>query len=189
MNSAYDYCTNEAGKGSYARMKAGMAAHVDQEKGRMFDSAAKGVRQSLLRLCETVKKAMLDKADGVFVQMQRDYLTLVGVHRGNMKMSREERHIRRKVDEAIDDIDALFQDVVEADIDQLKADRAVGKSEHEGSDIEEAEDEPMDDDEQDDDIDDETGSEGEDAASEVGEEKMSSPPSPNRSGAVSDQDL
>ena len=73
MNPAYEYCTNEAGTGSYARMKAGMAAHVDQEKSRMFDNAAKGVRQSLLSLCESIKKNMLDKADGVFVQMQRDY--------------------------------------------------------------------------------------------------------------------
>lgn len=190
MNPAYEYCTNEAGRGSYARMKAGMAAHVETEKSLMFDSAAKGVRQSLLTLCESVKKTMLDKADGVFVRMQKDYLTLVGVHKGDMKMSREERQLRLKVDEAIADLDGLFQDVLEAELDQLKEDHAAGnvKSETEGVDATRAEDEVTNDDEEDLDLDDtDSEGEGEDAASDA---EDSDPPSPtNSNDPGDDQDI
>ncbi|EME49943.1 hypothetical protein DOTSEDRAFT_50105 [Dothistroma septosporum NZE10] len=190
MNPAYEYCTNEAGRGSYARMKAGMAAHVEQERSRMFDSAAKGVRQSLVSLCEAVKKNMLDKADGVFVQMQRDYLTLVGVHKGDMKMSREERQARRKVDEAIADVNGLFQEILDADLSQLKADHVAGsfdfKPENEDEDAAVAEDEVVDADDEDLDIDD-SNSEREDAA--AGADEGSNPRSPNSDGTGDDQDL
>lgn len=47
MEPAYEQCNEERGKGSFARMKAAMAAHVGGKGDDMFQDAAEQVKASL----------------------------------------------------------------------------------------------------------------------------------------------
>lgn len=60
---------------------------------------------------------MLDKADQVYVSMRHDHLSLIGVRPNEIRMSREERTIRRDVDNAVADADtSYFSKVMEANL-------------------------------------------------------------------------
>ena len=107
--------------GSFKRMKGHMAGHVDDNKVLMFSAACDQVRTSLTRLCEDVRKQMLDRSDGVYVSMHRDYMSIIGgVSVGQVSMPREERAVRRQLDEAITAMDESFQKVIDSDLDDLK---------------------------------------------------------------------
>ncbi|KAF2161710.1 hypothetical protein M409DRAFT_69524 [Zasmidium cellare ATCC 36951] len=130
MEPSYTFCAEERGAGQYMRMKAHMQDHVSTQRSNMFHNAAESVRKSLLKLCNQVKKAMLDRSDEVYVSMSRDYLTLVGVQRSENRMSREERAARREVDDAIGAADAHFGRVLNAALEDLK----VEEQENDGAD-------------------------------------------------------
>lgn len=50
MEPAYEQCSSERGKGSFARMKAAMATHVGENGHDMFQEASDQVKTSL-RVC------------------------------------------------------------------------------------------------------------------------------------------
>jgi len=87
----------------------------------MFQDATAQVKDSLISMCDKVKKVMLDKADQVYISMQRDYMTLVGVEMDkNHVMPRQERMKRRAVEESIVQSDTCFQEVLNYDDEALR---------------------------------------------------------------------
>ncbi|KAK3723591.1 hypothetical protein LTR37_001843 [Vermiconidia calcicola] len=121
MEQAYQQCSDERGTGSFKRMKGHMHQHVDTTKTNMFSAACDQVRKSLSEICEAIRGTMLDRADSVFVNMHRDYMSIIGgVNVGEVSMPREERVVRRELDESILAMDDVFQKVVESDVDALK---------------------------------------------------------------------
>lgn len=121
MSSAYEHCTEERGAGSFKSMKTYMHQHVAERQVSMFRDATKQVKKSLISMCGQVKKTMLEKADQVYVSMNRDYMTLVGVEMDeNHVMPREERVMRRDVESVILKSDAYFQEVLDCDEETLR---------------------------------------------------------------------
>ncbi|SMR60840.1 unnamed protein product [Zymoseptoria tritici ST99CH_1E4] len=122
MAPVYDGCTSESGKGMFMRMKGLMENHVAVNKSSMFNQAVAAVRTSLLALCDKVRKSLLEKADGIFVSMQRDYLTIIGgIQVDLVRMSPQERSAKREVDMLIEEVDGWFQEIIEADLEKLKS--------------------------------------------------------------------
>lgn len=75
--------------------------------------------------------------DDVFLAMKRDYFSIVGGVVGQVTMPKEERMVRRAIDEAITASDAVFREVIDGELDDLKAKFAVS--------IDETENEPKED--------------------------------------------
>jgi hypothetical protein len=130
MDPVYMQCTAESGPGQYNRMKGYMAQHVSQHRISMFEDAAKKVRSSIEGLCQKVRKVLDERTDSIYLSMQRDYMSIIGGVSVNTKMPREERAVRRQVDEAIGRTDQFFQEVLDADVEDLK--EAVVSSEADG---------------------------------------------------------
>ncbi|OQO00786.1 hypothetical protein B0A48_13473 [Cryoendolithus antarcticus] len=128
MESAYVHCTNEAGTGSYSRMKLHMANHVATHQATMFRAASDTVKEQLTGMCEAVKASMKERADQVYISMNRDYMTLVGVDVDKARvMPYEERAVRRAVDEAVAKADEKYSAVVECDEEDLGVDEESGE--------------------------------------------------------------
>lgn len=137
MQTAYDLCVEECGQGSFRRMKAAMESFVDVNKNTMFQQACQEVKNRLDDMCEEVRKAMLDRVEGVFNPMKRDYLSLVGgVDVGQVQIPRGERAAKRELDEVICLMDEEFKKVAEADLEELRKSDLGGEevAGHEGQD-------------------------------------------------------
>lgn len=126
MEHAYTVCTEERGTGSYKRMKAAMVEHVTANQETMFQQACDQVQTSLDAMCTVVSKSMLDRADGIYTMIQRDYFSIIGNVQLNERMSREERHARGNVDDAISALDTMFKVVV----DSAEADLEIIAEQH-----------------------------------------------------------
>lgn len=62
--------------------------------------------------------------------MQRDYLTILhGLNVGEIKLSREERAVRRNMEDFIEQADHDFQAVIAADLEELKERMSEGDEE------------------------------------------------------------
>ena len=122
MQPAYEQCNDESGIGSYKRMKGHMERFVDEHKTAMFQQACQEVRMRLGAMCEDVHKAMLGRVEGVFVNMRRDYMSLIGgVEVGQVQIPLGVRATKRELDEVISQMDEEFKKVAEADLEELKA--------------------------------------------------------------------
>nr|OQO23405.1 hypothetical protein B0A51_11937 [Rachicladosporium sp. CCFEE 5018] len=120
MESAYIHYTNESGTGSYSRMKLHMANHVATHEATMFRAASDTVKEQLTGMCEAVKASMAERADQVYISMNRDYMTLVGVDVDKARvMPYEEHAVRRAVDEAVAKADEKYSTVVDCDEEDL----------------------------------------------------------------------
>ena len=121
MGDAYQLCTDERGTGSYKRMKAHMQDHVETSREHMFSEACNQVRNRIMAVCQALRDTMLDRADAVFVSMQRDFMFLIGgVHDGRVSMPREERSVRRELEETMSAVDQTFQEVLDVDLADLQ---------------------------------------------------------------------
>ena len=68
-------------------------------------------------MCKDVRKMMLDRTDGVFVNMQRCYRSIIdAANVGEVSLSRKELTTRRQVDDIISAADVTFQDVLDSDL-------------------------------------------------------------------------
>ncbi|OTA34386.1 hypothetical protein BTJ68_04823 [Hortaea werneckii EXF-2000] len=121
MSPAYDVTAAESGPGCYMRMKNAMHNHVVNYRRVMFDNATKQVQKSIMGLCEKVREQMLNDADQVYVHMQRDYMSVIGGVRVDTNMNRQERTVRRDIDERITGADDIFQKVLDMNPEDLKA--------------------------------------------------------------------
>ncbi|KAI7160752.1 hypothetical protein KC349_g3303 [Hortaea werneckii] len=121
MSPAYDVTAAESGPGCYMRMKNAMHHHVDDNRRFMFDNATKQVQKSIMGLCKKVREQMLNDADQVFLHMQNDYMSIIGGVRVDTNMSRQERTVRRDIEEKITGADEIFQTVLDMNPEDLKA--------------------------------------------------------------------
>ena len=122
------------GTGSYKRMKDAMASHVDQERHTMFRYATEAVKQRLTQMCRAVEEQMSNKADEVFLQMRRDYMTTIGgaqLSQGDL-MSKAERTMRKDVLSILDDADGQFKAVLKGEVEVVKEEEADHDSEQQG---------------------------------------------------------
>ena len=103
------YCSGEYGSGMFQRMKNHVNQHVSQQKGSMFQQATTQVRTSLMKMGDDVRKAMLDRADSIYLSMQRDYMSIIGGVSIDVKVPRQERALRRNTDDAITLADEYLQ--------------------------------------------------------------------------------
>ncbi|KAK6432460.1 hypothetical protein LTR95_011372 [Oleoguttula sp. CCFEE 5521] len=130
MESAYIHCTNESGSGSHARMKTHMLQHIATHRQTVFRAASGTVKEQLTGMCEAVEPSMKERADQVYISMNRDYMTLVGVDVDKARvMPYEERAVRRATDEAVAKADEKFSAVVDCDDKDLDVDGESGEVE------------------------------------------------------------
>ncbi|KAI1074397.1 hypothetical protein F5B20DRAFT_586283 [Whalleya microplaca] len=114
MMYAYQVCTDERGTGSYARMKAAMAEHVDHSRHTMFRQATDVVKAQLEKMCRTVEEQMLNQIEDIFEAVFRDYMSvLVGttVDRRS-KISPQELAMRTNVNSVLLRGDSMFASVL-----------------------------------------------------------------------------
>ncbi|KAK4895594.1 hypothetical protein LTR27_006377 [Elasticomyces elasticus] len=136
MQEAYDACTSETGPGQYNRMKRMMASHVEQERSSMFTDVTNQVRQSLTTMCKRVRESMLERSDSIYTNMHRDYMSIIGNVDVKFEFGRQERQLRGDVDEIIDKADDYFQEVIDADLNDLDTkDEPVADFEEDDDDI------------------------------------------------------
>ncbi|KAI8631989.1 hypothetical protein F5Y19DRAFT_382458 [Xylariaceae sp. FL1651] len=114
MTNAYNTCTTESGPGSYARMKAAMATHVDNARHSMFRQATDSVKGRLQDMCRSVKKDIAELVEGIFDQVSIDYMrTLVGTEVDrSAKLPREELDMRNRIREILLLGDKMFAPVL-----------------------------------------------------------------------------
>ena len=125
MTAAYDACAAEAGMylllsreaklilagpGSYARMKAAMQAHVDQERHVMFELSADEAKRRLIEMVEGASMTISDRIDEVFVAMRRDYRSVLGGGdtQGEI-LPKSQRILRKQVMMTLDGVEQLFK--------------------------------------------------------------------------------
>lgn len=157
MQTAYEQCNDESGPGSYKRMKSHMEHFVDHNKTAMFERACEDVKARLKDMCEEVRKAMLERVEGVFSSMHRDYMSLIGgMEVGQVQIPAGERAAKRELDEVISLMDEEFKKVVDAEVEELHASEGDGeKGGEEVGEEDEESDEPEDEDEADEEEEDE----------------------------------
>ena len=114
METCYEDCVAESGKGSFLRMKAQMNSHVDIQKKIMFQLAVDGVTEGLSRMNRDVEKDLSKEIKEVFRQMKQEYFDIIigdGATDGN-DMSEEELTLRLRVGHLVKDADVAFGTIV-----------------------------------------------------------------------------
>ncbi|KAI1806680.1 Dynamin family-domain-containing protein [Daldinia bambusicola] len=114
MQYAYQVCTEERGPGSYNRMKAAMASHVETARYTMFDEATDTVKAQLEAMCRTVQKKLSDEMEDMFSSIFRDYMkVLVGttVDR-HAKLPPQEVAMRANVNDLLQHCDLMFHPIL-----------------------------------------------------------------------------
>jgi len=107
-------------------MKDAMASHVDQERHTMFRCATEAVKERLTQMCRAVEEQMSNKADEVFLQMRRDYMTTIGgahLPQGNL-MPKAERTMRKDVLSILGGADDRFKAVLKGEVEVVKEEEA-----------------------------------------------------------------
>ncbi|KAI1478877.1 Dynamin family-domain-containing protein [Daldinia eschscholtzii] len=114
MQYAYQVCTEERGPGSFNRMKAAMANHVETTRYTMFNEATDTVKEQLEAMCRTVQKRLSDEMEDMFNTIFRDYMkVLVGttVDR-HAKLPPQELAMRANVNDFLQHCDSMFAPVL-----------------------------------------------------------------------------
>ncbi|CAO2648594.1 Nn.00g078610.m01.CDS01 [Neocucurbitaria sp. VM-36] len=120
MHTVYDICTAEHGQGSYKRMKEHMMNHVERERHRMFHEATRTVGKHLDQMCKALQNSMETRADEIFVQMNRDYMQVLGgMHHSQpaMLQTKEERMMRSNIKDILRGVDAQFEPIANGELD------------------------------------------------------------------------
>ncbi|KAJ4343637.1 hypothetical protein N0V95_006611 [Ascochyta clinopodiicola] len=131
MHTVYDICTEEHGKGSFMRMKAHMAAHVERNRHSMFNEATLTVKRHLDDMCKELRELMEERADEIYIKMKADYLRVLGGVQINTAaiMSREERAMRSEIKALLNAIDARFEPIARGELTALAGDDAKDAAE------------------------------------------------------------
>ncbi|EAW12439.1 uncharacterized protein ACLA_064100 [Aspergillus clavatus NRRL 1] len=78
LEPAYKTCVAERGIGSFMRMKATMAAHVEEARWSMFHESVNTVKQALEDMVRSVEAKMLSRTQEILVFVKRDYTSALG---------------------------------------------------------------------------------------------------------------
>jgi hypothetical protein len=105
--------TNDVGRGSYARMKEHMNAHVTEAHVTMFEKATADVKDKLATMCDQVRKTMSGRVERMFLEISRDYMTIVGSEAGKDRgVGKSEKVARKMVESAINQSELAFSEVL-----------------------------------------------------------------------------
>ena len=121
MQEAYDICTDEHGSGCFARMKAAMNSHVAHYRQYMFQDSADHVKNLLKDLAKEVEAMMADKIDEVFVQMKRDYRSVLGggeMPQNGEALPKVQRQVRKEIMQIIEGVEKMMSRVVGIEVQE-----------------------------------------------------------------------
>lgn len=118
MHTVYEACAEEHGKGSFARMKAHMSAHVERARHSMFNAATLTVKGHLDAMCRALRELMEQRADDIFLRMKADYMRVLGgVQVGSAAvLPRAERVLRGDVMRLLNGVDARFETIAKGEL-------------------------------------------------------------------------
>ncbi|KAL8998150.1 MAG: hypothetical protein Q9188_006160 [Gyalolechia gomerana] len=139
MQPSYGWCSAEVGPGQFKRMKAYMDDHVEHARYTMFQKSADEVKRQLAVLVHDVEETMADRTDEVFMQVKRDYRSVLGggeVSQGEV-LPRIQRVVRRDIKRTIDGVERMMKKVVGLEVDDSSDDenKAEGYMSDEEEDI------------------------------------------------------
>ncbi|CAI6329371.1 unnamed protein product [Periconia digitata] len=113
MEEAYKKCVDEAGTGSYMRMRDHMTSHVEVHRYKMFTTASQTVIKSLTMMCDRLEKCMSTNANGIFASVRASYLrAFSGLQVSQNVRSRSERILRAELVALLNQTDELFEPIV-----------------------------------------------------------------------------
>lgn len=88
-----------------------MNSHISHERHTMFQSSADNVQNLLNVMISDMENNMNDKADEIFVQMQRDYRAVLGgagLPQGGELLTRSQRLVRKEIMRIIDGVEGAL---------------------------------------------------------------------------------
>ncbi|KAL9637881.1 MAG: hypothetical protein Q9164_001922 [Protoblastenia rupestris] len=121
MQDAYAICTDEHGSGCFARMKAAMNSHVAHYRQYMFQDSADHVKNLLKDLAKEVEAMMADKIDEVFVQMKRDYRSVLGggeMPQNGEALPKVQRQVGKEIMRIIEGVEKMMSRVVGIEVQE-----------------------------------------------------------------------
>ncbi|KAL9124079.1 MAG: hypothetical protein Q9217_006557 [Psora testacea] len=121
MQEAYTICQEEYGPGCFARMKAVMNSHVAHKRHAIFQDSVNHVKKLLNDLLQDVETMMADKTDEVFVQMKRDYRSVLGggeVSQCGEVLPRVQRQVRKEVMQIVEGVEKMMSRVVGIEVEE-----------------------------------------------------------------------
>ncbi len=107
------------GPGSYARMKAALNGHVEQQRHVMFQRSADEVRNHLQKMVRNLQEMLEEKADEVFLAMRRDYRSVLGcgdLPQGEL-LPKAQRLMRKEVMNQINKVEKMFRRIAGLEVE------------------------------------------------------------------------
>ncbi|CAO1602122.1 hypothetical protein XANCAGTX0491_005753 [Xanthoria calcicola] len=124
MQPSYEWCEAERGPGQYKRMKTYMSSHVEGHRDAMFKASADEVRNQLEDMVSSVEETLADKTDEVFMQIKRDYRSVLGgedLPQGEV-LPRVQRLVRKETKKTIGGVERLMKIAVGLEVEDLPDD-------------------------------------------------------------------
>ncbi|KAI9653730.1 MAG: hypothetical protein M1821_006924 [Bathelium mastoideum] len=114
LESAYECCVQESGKGSFGRMKDLMEQYVDDHKDQMFFDATSAVKQQLNIVCGNTEQQLKDGVKNVFLSLSRDYSQIVkgSIVAAGSAQSRGELKLKDRISSIIDNSGQGWKEVL-----------------------------------------------------------------------------
>ena len=103
------------------RMKAHMHEHVETHQGTMYKASADEVRKQLQAMVKDAEETLADKTDEVFIQIKRDYRTVLGgedVPQGEV-IPRVQRLVRKEIKKTIEGVERMMNIVLGHEVEDL----------------------------------------------------------------------
>ncbi|KAG8526802.1 uncharacterized protein KY384_008231 [Bacidia gigantensis] len=122
MQSCYDWCVEEHGTGCFARMKAYMNSYVAETRHTMFQQSVDEVKSQLELLLEDAEGLLDDKTDEVFIQMKRDYRSVLGggdVQQGK-ELPKAQRQVRREVKQILQNVENRMKRAIGLEVEEAE---------------------------------------------------------------------
>ncbi|KAE9965164.1 hypothetical protein BLS_007810 [Venturia inaequalis] len=115
MQHAYTLCTNEAGRGSYMRMKAHMTSHVEGMVQKMYPAATATVWGHLEAMFKAVSEELEEEKDAIYNSMYQDYMNVLCGAQIDEMMPKWERTMRGSIAEEVAKTDILFKRLLDGE--------------------------------------------------------------------------
>lgn len=123
MQPSYAWCSDEVGHGQFMRMKSSMKERIRQASQSMFRESANEVKRQLTDLVHEVEETRADKIDEVFIQIQRDYRSVLGgsdASQGEV-IPRVQGQVRKEIKQTIDGVERMMKQVIGLEVEDTPA--------------------------------------------------------------------
>ena len=88
----------------------------------MFQNTTLDIRNKLELMCKQSHDTLLGRVQRMYDAIARDYLTVIGTEAGRDRVTgKPEKLARKKLDNLISQSDAMFSEVLDCDVEQLKS--------------------------------------------------------------------